>query len=94
MKTLVEPTADEPTCGGILRPLLLDYGVAVDGAPLLAGSAATFDVGRQITLVEGLPVAESPVCADLVATKSTYSTDGQDAIAVDEGADDTRPADA
>lgn len=94
MKTLVEPTTGSVSHDGTLLPLPLDYGVAVDGAPLLADSAVTFDVERQITLVAGLPVAESPVCADLVATKSTYSTDGQDAIAVDEGADDTRPADA
>ncbi|MFI1386717.1 hypothetical protein [Embleya sp. NPDC020886] len=86
MRTVFEPeTEATKTAEDALIPLLLDRarpaGTAIDLPGVLV-----LDERTQVSLLDGRPLVEVPGIE--MATKSTFSTDGNSAIAIDEGADD------
>ncbi|MET7303405.1 hypothetical protein [Embleya sp. NPDC005575] len=68
-----------------LVPLLLDRSRPAGTAIDLPGALA-LDERTQVSWLDGRPLIEVPGIE--MATKSTFSTDGNSAIAIDEGADD------
>jgi hypothetical protein len=92
MRTVFEPARGArpesvtlEAAGTALVPLLLDLARPAGTALDMPGTLA-LDEDTQVSLLDGRPLIEVPGIE--MATKSTFSTDGNSAIAIDEGADD------
>ncbi|MFI6986722.1 hypothetical protein ACIBSV_50445 [Embleya sp. NPDC050154] len=88
MRTVYEPEtepATTETAETALIPLLLDLARPANTAIDIPGLLA-LDEHTQVSFLDGRPLIEVPGIE--MATKSTFSTDGNSSIAIDEGADD------